>query len=873
MSTSLSVLGADGRIIYGPFDVPRLKSVSSLKDRLREDVKLLSGKRRIRLLFNESELLDSDTFSGKEFDNPVVLTVDADESFEVVSWGNPDFGGDSTQVVEQLKEPVVSIYSNDSAFAAITQSGAVVTWGSFEAGGDSSSVAARLRSGVVSVRANNSAFAALKSDGSVVSWGDADYGGDTSAVDDQLQSDVMAIHSNQYAFAALRKNGSVVTWGSAPHGGDPGKSADLLKGGIRAIYSSYLAFVVLTHRGAVVAWGDADYGGDTSGVAEQLSDSVIGIYSNEYAFAALKEGGPVVTWGNAAGGGTCPPNVAEQISSGVVAVYRSSSAFVALKAGGAAVAWGDVGGGGDCSSVAEQLQSNVKLVCSTSGAFAALKCGGEVVVWGAAEVGGDCSSVRKLLMSGIGDLHSNAGAFMAITLRGGAVTWGDEECGGDSRAVEKQLKRGITRVCKTRGAFAVLKKGGEVVAWGSEDSGGDLAGVAAQLETGVVAVYSNNYAFAARKDTGQLVTWGNRFYGGDSSVVADSLERGVRSVHCTEGAFVAFLGHASAPEAIEPVSTVKQQSSVDPTLYGSTTSSAPSGGPLVGLAGLMAPAAPFVDCELVKILGSGSFGTVWYGNWGGCPVAVKVMKHESDTTAEKGEQFEALLAERLSHPNIVQTFKCSTRNVDVEQEDRCHQRFETWIVMEYCNLGTLSQHCDKNSTLLVTGEVNVPQVLGILREIGSAVGYLQTRGIIHGDLSANNVMLVERGHGFTCKVCDFGLARVFNGSAIATKSMGTITHMPPELLRNNIMSEKVDVYSWGVLMFQVWTCQMPWFGLRPQQIIVQVASGKRLQLPAGTPSGYAALFDAATSPAPEARPSLQDAVKGIIALEDMDSQA
>ena len=79
------------------------------------------------------------------------------------------------------------IYSTDYAFAALREDGSVITWGNSDYGGDSSSIAAHLKSGVKKIYSADSAFAAVKEDGSVITWGDEDSGGDSSSVAGQLK--------------------------------------------------------------------------------------------------------------------------------------------------------------------------------------------------------------------------------------------------------------------------------------------------------------------------------------------------------------------------------------------------------------------------------------------------------------------------------------------------------------------------------------------------------------------------------------------------------------------------------------------------------------------------------------------------------------
>ena len=135
----------------------------------------------------------------------------------VVTWGDPDWGGDSSEVQDQLKG-VQQLQATDQAFAAILADGSVVTWGDPEFGGDSSEVQDQLK-GVQQLQATSHAFAAILADGSVVTWGDPEYGGDSSEVQDQLKG-VQQVQAAQRAFAAILADESVVTWGDPVLGGD-----------------------------------------------------------------------------------------------------------------------------------------------------------------------------------------------------------------------------------------------------------------------------------------------------------------------------------------------------------------------------------------------------------------------------------------------------------------------------------------------------------------------------------------------------------------------------------------------------------------------------------------------------------------------------
>ncbi|KAG2434251.1 hypothetical protein HXX76_007976 [Chlamydomonas incerta] len=157
---------------------------------------------------------------------------------------------------------------------------------------------------------------------------------------------------------------------------------------------------------------------------------------------------------------------------------------------------------------------------------------------------------------------------------------------------------------------------------------------------------------------------------------------------------------------------------------------------------------------------------------------------------------------------------------------------------------------------------------------------------VHGDLSGWNVMLcsagagggaaaTQGGRGFVAKVADFGLSRTLEiRSKMQTHSYGTLSHMPRELVMHGTMSRAVDVYSFGILLWQMYTGQRPWAGLTHSQIIMMIGSGTaRLNFPAATPAAYEALMRDCTAPDPDRRPAFTDIVKRLEAqVADAQSQ-
>jgi len=200
---------------------------------------------------------------------------------------------------------------------------------------------------------------------------------------------------------------------------------------------------------------------------------------------------------------------------------------------------------------------------------------------------------------------------------------------------------------------------------------------------------------------------------------------------------------------------------------------------------------------------------------------------------------------------------------------------QTWLILEYCDRGCLQDAVDRGWLRTPERAPNMTAVLATAYEMASALNYLHSHGIIHGDLSAWNVLLtsqsptVERGtRGFAAKIADFGMARALDiRTRIQTKTYGTITHQPPETLADGVVSRETDTYSLGVLMWQMYTGSRPWGGLTHSQIIMTVAQKMaHLQFPPGTPPRYERLARACLSYEAAARPAMADVCR---ALDDM----
>uniref|UniRef100_A0A8C3G6L6 RAF proto-oncogene serine/threonine-protein kinase n=1 Tax=Cyclopterus lumpus TaxID=8103 RepID=A0A8C3G6L6_CYCLU len=210
-------------------------------------------------------------------------------------------------------------------------------------------------------------------------------------------------------------------------------------------------------------------------------------------------------------------------------------------------------------------------------------------------------------------------------------------------------------------------------------------------------------------------------------------------------------------------------------------------------------------------IGSGSFGTVYKGKWHG-DVAVKILKVTNPTP----EQFQAFRNEvavlrKTRHVNILLFMGYMTKD-------------NLAIVTQWCEGSSLYQHIHVLET-----NFKIIQLIDIARQTAQGMDYLHAKNIIHRDMKSNNIFLHE---GLTVKIGDFGLATVkarWSGSHQVEQPSGSILWMAPEVIRmqdNNPYSFQSDVYSYGIVLFELMTGELPYSLIATRdQIIFMVGRG------------------------------------------------
>eukprot|EP00250_Pteridium_aquilinum_P014196 c21837_g1_i2 orf=605-3484(-) len=249
------------------------------------------------------------------------------------------------------------------------------------------------------------------------------------------------------------------------------------------------------------------------------------------------------------------------------------------------------------------------------------------------------------------------------------------------------------------------------------------------------------------------------------------------------------------------------------------------------------------ELKLGEQIGQGSCGTVYHGLWNGSDVAIKVFT-EQEYSLELLEDFrkEVALMKRLRHPNIVLFMGAVTAPAHLS------------IVTEFLPRGSLFRLLHRN-----TQGMDLRRCSRMALDIARGMNYLHhcNPPIVHRDLKSSN-LLVDKN--WTVKVADFGLSRIKHATYLTTKSgKGTPQWMAPEVLRSELSDEKADVYSFGIIMWELATGKIPWDGLHSMQVVGAVGfMDQRLQIPDDLDQEWVSMIQQCWHSDPRLRPTFQD---------------
>eukprot|EP00775_Hariotina_reticulata_P003316 gene3316-3593_t len=206
-----------------------------------------------------------------------------------------------------------------------------------------------------------------------------------------------------------------------------------------------------------------------------------------------------------------------------------------------------------------------------------------------------------------------------------------------------------------------------------------------------------------------------------------------------------------------------------------------------------------------------------------------------------------------------QNSKQSSRGSAGKAQDK---RAETYLVEEFCDSGTLTQYMSQFQGALPCNEEVLLRLLLLLKDTANGLACLHSSHVVHGDLNARNVLVAssdKSSTGVVAKVSDLGLSRVIKHHEThrTTNTVGTMSHMPPELLRYGRMSPAADIYAFGVMMWELHTGQPAFRKLQYGQFFETVVlRNLRPMIPQGMPADYQLLMEHCWATDPECRPSV-----------------
>lgn len=255
------------------------------------------------------------------------------------------------------------------------------------------------------------------------------------------------------------------------------------------------------------------------------------------------------------------------------------------------------------------------------------------------------------------------------------------------------------------------------------------------------------------------------------------------------------------------------------------------------------------EVETVQSIGKGSFGEVYQAKWHEAYVAVKLIHpdllEDQSVTSNFYREIE-ILKNLIPHPNTILFYGVTNEPAS--------------IVMEYCQNGSLYYHL--HSSVDISLEAKRRILLGVAR----GMSHLHFYNVIHRDLAARNILLMQN---WEVKVSDFGFSRILseqedksshaNRGSKTDTDVGPVRWLPPEAIKNRSFSIKTDIWSFGVVVYEVLTRKDPFGDKSITEVILGVSyEGLRLEIPENCPPQFAKLMNLCFQSDPVNRPTFKE---------------
>ncbi|XP_058213886.1 serine/threonine-protein kinase STY46-like [Rhododendron vialii] len=250
-----------------------------------------------------------------------------------------------------------------------------------------------------------------------------------------------------------------------------------------------------------------------------------------------------------------------------------------------------------------------------------------------------------------------------------------------------------------------------------------------------------------------------------------------------------------------------------------------------------------IDPRLLKFgkqVASGTYGDLYKGTYCNQEVAIKILKPDQiNADCRKDFAQEVFILRKVRHRNVVQFIGA------------CTQSPSLCIVTEFMSGGSVYDYLHKRK-----GTFKLPSLLRVAIDISKGMDYLHQNNIIHRDLKAANLLMDEHD---VVKVADFGVARVKAQSGVMTAETGTYRWMAPEVIEHKSYDHKADIFSYGIVMWELLTGKIPYEYLTPLQAAVGVVQqGLRPTIPKNAHPKLAELLRKCWQQDPTSRPDFSE---------------
>ncbi|XXG68035.1 hypothetical protein AAC387_Pa06g1227 [Persea americana] len=276
--------------------------------------------------------------------------------------------------------------------------------------------------------------------------------------------------------------------------------------------------------------------------------------------------------------------------------------------------------------------------------------------------------------------------------------------------------------------------------------------------------------------------------------------------------------------------------------------------------------------DIKNVIANGTYGTVYRGIYDGQDVAVKVLDWGEDGIATDAEtaalrasfRQEVAVWHKLDHPNVTKfvgasmgtsELKIPLKNPSIDSRSDLPAR-ACCVVVEYLPSGTLKQFLIKNRRKKLAYKI----VIQLALDLSRGLSYLHSRKIVHRDVKTENMLLDAHR---TLKIADFGVARVeAQNPRDMTGETGTLGYMAPEVLNGKPYNRRCDVYSFGICLWEIYCCDMPYADLSFAEVSSAVVrQNLRPEIPRCCPSSFANIMRKCWDANAEKRPDMDEVVK------------